>query len=367
MSTPTEIPFDQLIKALLDVDNPLPPRFLYRLSDLEGDELAQLKAIWGQIPGWRRKALIEDCESMGERDFMLSFHALVRFAIEDEDSQVRLPAVRSLWEYDEPELIAPLLHLAEHDSDLQVRAAAVSGLGKYIYAGELEEIPEADLHRVEEILLEMHRADLPMIIRRRALESLGFSSREEVAGLIENAFGLDEREWVVSALIAMGRSADSRWQRHVMSKLDHLAPDIRAEAARAAGELEIHKARRRLLKLLDDPDERVREAVIWSLSQIGGEGVHEALEALYEETEDDHLAELIEASFDNLAFTEDMILSDLMDIEVDVESDELDLIDNLKGDEDEEDDLLEWAAEGPGLSEELGYTDEEDENLEDED
>lgn len=355
MSTPTEIPFDQLINALLDVDNPLPPRFLYRLSDLETDELDRLRDVWHRVPAWRRKALIQDAETMGERDFMLSFLSLVRFALEDEDPEVRLPAVRSLWEYDEPELIDPLIRLAEEDRDVQVRAAAANVLGKFVYSGELEEIPEKDLHRVEEVLLNLYRSDLPAIIRRRALEALGFSSREEIPGLIENAFGMEEREWVASALLAMGRSADSRWQSHVMGKLDHVATVIRTEAARAAGELEIHQARGRLLRLLQDPEEPVRTAAIWSLSQLGGEGVRDALQALFEETEDDEEAEYIESALDNLSFTEDMVLYDLMEVEPD---------DPQSGSDDE--DLLAWDDELEDLDDLEGFVDEPGEEPDDE-
>jgi len=50
--------------------------------------------------------------------------------------------------------------------------------------------------------------------------------------------------------------------------LDSPLPSLRAEAARAAGELEIGAAASRLLELLDDPDEATRLASIWSLSQL---------------------------------------------------------------------------------------------------
>jgi hypothetical protein len=40
MTTPADIPFQQLLDALLDVDTPFHPRFLYRLSDLDQVDLA---------------------------------------------------------------------------------------------------------------------------------------------------------------------------------------------------------------------------------------------------------------------------------------------------------------------------------------
>ena len=81
-----------------------------------------------------------------------------------------------------------------------------------------------------------------------------------------------------------------------------------AEAARAAGELEIKQTAQQLIELLDDADNKVRSASIWALSQIGGEGVRQSLERLLEQAEDYEDIDLLEAALDNLAFTEDIEL-----------------------------------------------------------
>jgi HEAT repeat protein len=104
----------------------------------------------------------------------------------------------------------------------------------------------------------------------------------------------------------MGRSADERWQATVLSMLDHRLPLLRAEAARAAGELEISEASPALFELVRDPNAGVRAAAIWSLSQIGGEGVRETLENLLAEADDDEETDFLETALDNLAFTEGM-------------------------------------------------------------
>jgi HEAT repeat protein len=130
----------------------------------------------------------------------------------------------------------------------------------------------------------------------------------------------------------MGRSAHERWQGKVLARLDHKVPAVRAEAARAAGELEIHEARQALLDMLEDPDPEARSASIWALSQVGGEGVREALEALYERTEDEEEAEFIDTALDNLSFTEDIQLFSLMDFS---EDGELEDTDNPEDDEDQ--------------------------------
>jgi len=65
---------------------------------------------------------------------------------------------------------------------------------------------------------------------------------------------------------------------------------------------------------LDDPDENARQASIWSLSQIGGDGVQEALETLYNETDDEDELELLESALDNLTFTQGVKLMPLFEL-----------------------------------------------------
>jgi HEAT repeat protein len=313
MAIPPEIPFSEVVAALLDADNPLPPKFLYRLSDLTPEDLDRLESAWPDIPAWRRKALMEDVEALGEDDTLLSFEAVGRFAIRDEDPQVRLPAVRTLWEFEEPDLATIFLNMTRHEPDAAVRAAAVSGLGRFIYAGEIDELAPELLRAIENRLLEIEGSDEPTLVRRRALEALGFSSRDEVPALIETAYASGEKDWIASALFAMGRSANEVWQPQVLAMLDNPLPALRSEAARAAGELEISASVPRLLDLIDDPDPETRRASIWSLSQIGGEGVRDTLENLYENSEDEDDVDLLEEALDNLAFTEDMQLMPLFD------------------------------------------------------
>ena len=61
---PSEIPIQELLEALVDVDTPLSANFLYRLSDLEPGDLEQLKTLWPQVPLWRRQALMEKLEKI---------------------------------------------------------------------------------------------------------------------------------------------------------------------------------------------------------------------------------------------------------------------------------------------------------------
>lgn len=341
METLAAIPFQQVLEALVDVNQPLNPRYLYRFSDLDKDELRQLQNAWPRVPEWRRQALMEDLQELGGSNLILSFEALCRFALQDTDPNVRVLAIQMLWDYELDDLIPVYLDLMEVDRAVEVRTAAATALGSYIYLGEIEELPESTLHEIEDRLLKVANGKDVTEVRRHALESLGFSSRDEVAPIIETAFYSGQNEWVASALFAMGRSADEAWEPLVLGMLENEEPSLRLEAARAAGELETRQAVPRLVDLLNDEDVDIRSAAIWSLSQIGGEGVRDILEQMYDESDDEEEAEFIEEALDNLAFTEDMEIFELLDIDEDEDEeqqweDDEDLYDSLQDDGDPE-------------------------------
>ncbi len=211
-------------------------------------------------------------------------------------------------------------------------AAAANALGLFVYQGELEKIPAKLHHQIEDDLLKAATSAKETLVRRRALESLGYSGRQEVIPLIEAAYHEKNPDWVVSALFAMGRSSDERWKKQVVSKLHVPDEDIRSEAVHAAGELELPSARPILLDLLEDEEDlEMRREIIWALSKIGGEGVRDRLEELLDAEEDDEEAGFIEEAMDNLTFTEDMGLIDMFDLdpEADLHEEELDEEDGL--------------------------------------
>jgi HEAT repeat protein len=227
-------------------------------------------------------------------------------ALKDNEPGVRKRAIQILREYELVDLLPTFVYMSEHDPDADVRSASTAALATYIYMGEVEDISPKKLLNVEECLFRLIAGTDTTLVRRRALEALGFSSRKEVVGLIEAAYASPEVDWLVTALFAMGRSANSKWNSQVLNMITHEHPQVRAEAASAAGELEIKAAVPKLLKLLKDPDIDVRMASIWALSQIGGARVRPALEAMLETTEDDDEANQIDNALENLDFTEEM-------------------------------------------------------------
>jgi hypothetical protein len=307
MITPslTQIPFDNVTAALLDSSKTFPPRFLNRLTDLPPEEEAKLKEVWPRVADWRRKALLEDLVELTVTDMILSFEAVGRVAVEDDDPIVRKLAVHLMAEYESFDLIPLYIRLVQEDPDAEVRAGSASALGNFIYMGEMDKMSKTKQTTIEECLLQVVRGSDAPLVRRRALESLGYSGRDEVIPLIEQAYHAGKREWLVSALFAMGRSANEIWSEKVLAMLDSEWPTVCAEAVTAAGELGLKEARPQLIQLVNDEDDRVRTAAVWSLSQIGGERVRALLEDLLDQVEDDDEVSFLEDALENLSFTED--------------------------------------------------------------
>ncbi|MBX3005059.1 MAG: HEAT repeat domain-containing protein [Anaerolineales bacterium] len=309
----SEVDFRQVLAALQDEHTPLAMRTLYRLSALEAEDLAALKTLWPQLPLARRRAVLEESEGLAESNQVMHFDSLNEMALSDADAGVRTLAARGLWITEQARLVTPLVHMLQHDPDSEARAQAADTLGRFVYLGEVGDIPAAAHQAAESALLDVLHGSEDPLIQRRALEAMGFSSRPEIAEMIEEAFEGGEEEWVSTALFAMGRSADERWSPMVIQSLSDPNREISREAARAAGELELSEARPGLFDLLQDEESEVRLAAAWALSQIGGNGISDVLEEMIERSEDDDEIELLESAIENLAFTNEMDELSLLD------------------------------------------------------
>jgi len=313
--------FSKTIALLLDLNQPFPPKELYQFSDLSPKDAGALEAAWTEIPVERRRSLMQDLAEIAEANYEVNFAAVFRLGLTDADVEVRAGAISGLWEEEDPELIAPFIEFLNTDPDATVRAAAATALGRYVYLGEIAEVPEEYLRRIESALLAVFTTKKDVLdVRRRALEAIAYSNRDEVPRLIEAAYASSESKYRISAVFAMGRSTDKRWTARVLAELENGTPEMRFEAARAAGELELSEAVPNLSKLAEDGDQQVREAAIWSLGQIGGPEARAALQKLLAAAAEDD-KEFIEDAVENLVFNEGLQDFALLALDEDDEAD----------------------------------------------
>lgn len=328
-----EITFQSVLDHLLDSKKEIPQNQLSYYSDLDPKSLRLFLDVWKSVKPERKLLLLNTLLTHLDSDTLVSYEEIGKALLKDADSEIRALAIGLLAESNDPKLVDPLLNIFLNDADLAPRIEAATLLGEFILLGELESLDATVQREIEDALISVIRREDNPALRRKALESLGYSSREELLNVIETAFQRSDPAWTASALKAMGRSHDNVWNESVISKLLDYDARIRFAAAEAAGELGIQEASPIMLQMLEDEeeDDDVVSAAIWALSQIGGEDARIYILNLLENTEDEALIEFLEDAIENLDFNEDLNKFDILSLDED--DLDLDAVDELEEDE----------------------------------
>ena len=272
-------PLDTLLDELNQEPKMPAQASLYLFSNLEPGDVMRVRETWVCLPDALRQQMIARLIQVAEADFEANFDAVFYLGLEDDDAQVRTTAIEGLWEDENVSLIPILIDRLQEDESIAVREAAATSLGRFILLGELEKIrPDPCALTYDALLAACQDVEEDTDVQRRALESLAYTNNETVAALIERAYAAPEEIVHISAIFAMGRSADTRWAGYVRQELFQPDPALRYEAARACGELHLGKAVPDLEELADDVDLQVQEAALWALGQIGGDKARKILE-----------------------------------------------------------------------------------------
>jgi HEAT repeat protein len=310
-----QIELEKLVENLEHTPGPIPFSLLYGLSDLSGERLHAFCDAWDAFPGALRQQVIGALVELGEASFEVHFDPIFLYCLQDPDEEVRALAVEGLWESDQVALIGSLLSMLRSDPSARVRAAAAAGLGRFVLAGELEELEQPIQARiVTELLTALHLAGESVDVRRRAVEAVSYACTPETSEAITLAYYDDDEEMRLSAVVGMGRSCDARWREILLEELESSSPAMRYEAAWACGELMLRQAVPGLSQLLDDPDLEVRNAAIWALGQVGGEQAKCILLAAYEDADED-TQEALEDALAEQALLEGEVEFMLVDVE----------------------------------------------------
>ncbi|MBC7877101.1 MAG: HEAT repeat domain-containing protein [Anaerolineales bacterium] len=327
------ISFQNILDHLLDSKKDIPRGHLSYYSDLDPMSLQLFKDVWSSVKPARKLLLLKELLTHLDSDNLVSYEEIGRALLNDADGEVRALAIRLLAESDDPQLAGTLTDILLNDTELAPRMEATQLLGEFILLGELEEIKEELQRKAEDALITVIRSEDNPALRKVALEALGYSSRDEIIKLIESAFQRTDPAWIASALRAMGRSHDDRWNDDVVSMLLNDDPRIRFAAVEAAGELNIEEAGPIMLQMLEEEeeDDEVVAGAIWSLSQIGGEDARIYLVNLLELTEDEDMTKYLEDALENLDFTDELNKFDLLSLD----ENELEEVDEVEVDEDD--------------------------------
>jgi HEAT repeat protein len=283
MSTPINRGLVDALRRLADASEPLRLSALYPLSDLNRDDVVAVQQVWEQLPDERRREVVTSMVELSETVLEVDFTALFRLVLGDNDPRVRIAAIEGLWETEQAWLARALVGLLQCDPEPAVRSAAAEALGRFILLGELGDLDSVLAAAAEEALLRAYgSAEQPMEVKRRSLESLGYSSDVSVGEVIAEAYRRGSEEVRLSALFAMGRSADRRWRPVLLDELGSPSAAHRYAAALACGELELREAVGPLSELVDDEDGEVWNVAVEALGKIGGVQARQVLQSVCE-------------------------------------------------------------------------------------
>lgn len=275
---------------------------VYGLAGLTAGQVQELWLVWQGLDVDVRRRVILALTETAETNFELDFNAVGRMALGDQAASVRELAIDLLWEDESADLLNALLAMAASDDSVEVRASAASALGRFALMGELGGLNAADFARVQDTLIDLlYDSQEDLDVRRRALEALANSTHDTVDDAIVEAYQSDDPRMRVSAVFAMGRTADPQWTPQVIAELESDEAEMRFEAARAAGELELEDALPLLAQLAFEGDVETRDAAIWSLGEIGGKEALRVLNVLADEARENEDEELLNALEDAIA------------------------------------------------------------------
>lgn len=310
-----ETSFETLLDILSDESQDIPTDDLNLLSNLDDESLDLFARVWYMIPSARRQALIQKLGDLADANIELSYSSINLIGLRDDDPEVRRNSIGNLWEYEDPGLVPELIHVLSEDSSPQVRAISAKALGNFMLLGAVRDLSPQLMEQIELCLVAGLEDDDTPEIRQNCIESLGYSSSEEISAIIKNAYLSTDEDLKLSAIVAMGRTVNSDWTPILFEELNSHSPMIRAEAARSAGELEAKETIDPLIDLLDDVDVIVRGNAVWALGQIGGDRAESALENYDVSMEDNEFVTILEDAIDHLAFVNGSIDILILDID----------------------------------------------------
>jgi HEAT repeat protein len=320
-------PLQELFDALFAETEASPPvsiASLYRLSDMPEEYLAQFGRRWPTLSDERRPVIARHLADITEENYQVDFSPLCRIFLQDPLPAVRQAGLDALWDSSDTSLIQPIIHAMQQDTQLEVRSAAAATLGHYLLMVEWKQLPGRIKPPIEAALLDqLNQKELPMGVWRVALESFAASGHGRVPKFIERAYEDPDRDVQISAVFAMGRTADKRWLSTLLDELTSPNPAMRTQAAIAIGFLGSSDPVESLISMAsEDDDLEVRLAAVTALGQIGGQTATQALNQLLEDPEREELHETITEALEEMMWLGGEIDWTLLDLVEDEDDEE---------------------------------------------
>lgn len=296
----TEQPFSEALSDLLTAE-PLPLGTLERLSDMSDEQMVEFQQAWPAVDQLRREDIARLLAEIAEDNFLVDFDPVFHFLFEDTAPTVRISALQGLWDSTNESLIPAVIGMVERDTDVIVRATAARALAHYVLLAEWGQVSRESSDAIVAALnAQLEADDVSDEVRRASLEAVASTNTARVTEHILEAYESGSLDMQLSAIYAMGLTADQRWLPILIEEISNPEAEIREEAARAAGTIGDSAAVSELAQAAYDEELEVAAAAILSLGQIGSDEAQEFLNELLENAERPELLEIIEEALEEM-------------------------------------------------------------------
>ena len=294
------VPFSEVLENTFNAD-PIQVHLLFKLSDLDPEDWQRFTQAWAKADGERRREIMRHLADIAEEAYFVDYSPIFKLGIEDASPDVRVAALDGLWDSTDTKFVSALIALLQSDPNLDVRVAAAKALAHYVLLAEWGQMPKRVSAPIVEALLAVYEnAETAVSVKQAALEGLGAASHPRVETLIQEAYDSPYQAMRVSAIFAMGNSADDKWLNTILAELENPDIEMQIEAIRAAGMMGRSDAVELLSDLVDHEESDVRAAVIVALGKIGGDHPQAILAKLMDDPDFEDMHELIEETIEEM-------------------------------------------------------------------
>ncbi|OQA24048.1 MAG: HEAT repeat protein [Chloroflexi bacterium ADurb.Bin344] len=295
--------FSDILSELRENNRELTYKEIQSFSDLSEENLAQFRQTWNLLSNKRKEMFFELLLVEFMSNTLMDFSEIALIGLNDEDPIIRRGSLKLLMDNRKSYFLDRLISISKQDPDTEVRLDAISTLGYFLMDTDTA---ERGKNKAEKVLkaLESLMESTDKMTRLRVMEALAYVDHPSIIPLVYDSLTSDIDTEIASGLRAVQNSLNRRWAANVIENLDHPNPDVQYEAIKAVGELQLKRARNRILSLLarfDQLDDDILDATILTASQLGGNQVKEMIEMIEEIFEDEEdMAELFEEAKSNL-------------------------------------------------------------------
>lgn len=280
------------------------------LSDLTSEKLALLKTVLDELGEKKKAAFFRGLSECSDRNYVYDYSAIALLGSEDANGDVRAASVRILSLEDTREAGSRILNIARNDPYEAAQIAAIEVLGQFMFENALDNPIPVSGKKLTETLSALIESK-NKAVRRAAVVAYAMSEDPRVKEIISGYLAGNDPEELNAALTAVHLSMADEWADSVLELLTHGDDDVRGNAFRAAGSLQLRDALPELYEVIADFDRvppHLLIAAAEAIAEIGDEDSLDVLETLGEAAVDmdPEIAEAIDDCIDTLNMTINM-------------------------------------------------------------